>query len=187
VNWVDIILIVAFINSALQGFSRGLILSAFKTCGVLVALYVGIFYRDMAVVYLKAYSPLEMLLSTMLIAPSAKAGTIEVMASKGILEMALGAVGFMLIFLGVQLIFLIPAYFINGLANLSGMTPVNRLLGLGFGLARTTLWIALLGAVLSPFLLVLPGSFLERSLNSSYILANIKFLDFITPIIIKLI
>ena len=101
--------------------------------------------------------------------------------------MAIGALGFFLVFLGVQLVFLVPAYFIDGLIKISSLTPINRILGMVFGLGRMALWFALLNAVLSPFLLIFAGSWLDMSLANSYILNHLKFLDFITPIVVKLI
>jgi uncharacterized membrane protein required for colicin V production len=188
VNWVDIILLIIFIKSAVQGFSRGLILSAFKTAGVIVALYMGVFYRDMVVNFLKTYFALDNFLSGIILTPAiTDYDTLSVINVKSIIDLALGAVGFLLVFLLVQIVFLIPTYFIDGLIKISSLTLLNRLLGILFGLARTALWFALLGAVTSPFLLAFPESFLDKGLSTSYILNHIKFLDFISPIVVKLI
>jgi uncharacterized membrane protein required for colicin V production len=188
VNWVDIILLIIFIKSALEGFSRGFILSAFKTAGVIVALYMGIFYRDGAVDFLKTYFALDNFLSGIILTPTiTNYEALGVINVKGVIELALGALGFFLVFLLVQTLFLIPAYFIDGLVKISSLTPINRLLGILFGLARTALWFILLSAVISPFLLVFPGSFIDKGLSTSYILNHIKFLDFISPIVVKLI
>lgn len=187
-NWVDVILLIILIKSALQGFSRGLILSAFKTAGVIVALYMGVFYRDVAVDFLKTYFAMDNFLSGIILTPAiTDYEALGVINVKGIIDLALGAVGFFLVFLLVQLVFLIPAYFIDGLVKISSLTPLNRLLGTLFGLARTALWFVLLTAVVSPFLLAFPGCFLDKGLSTSYILNHIKFLDFISPIVVKLI
>lgn len=188
VNWVDIILMIVFIKSAVQGFSKGLILSAFKTAGVVVALYTGVFYRDVAVDFLKTHLAMDRFLSGIMLAPALNEhGAMGVINIKSIVELALSAVGFFSVFLLVQIIFLIPAYFINGIIKISSLTPLNRLLGTLFGLARTAMHFALLNAVLSPFLLAFPESFLDKALSTSYILNHIRFLDFISPIVVKLI
>lgn len=187
-NWVDIILMIVFIKSAVQGFSKGLILSAFKTAGVVVALYTGVFYRDFAVDFLKNHFAMDRFLSGIMLAPASnEPGVLGVINVKSIVELALSAVGFFSVFLLVQIIFLIPAYFINGIIKISSLTPLNRLLGILFGLARTAVYFALLNAVLSPFLLAFPESFLDKALSTSYILNHIRFLDFISPIVVKLI
>lgn len=187
-NWVDIILSIILIKSALQGFSRGLILSAFKTAGVVVALYMGVFYRETAVGFLKAHFAMDKILSGIIVTPAiTEYEALGVINVKSIIELALGAAGFFLVFLLVQIVFLIPAYFIDGLVKISSLTPLNRLLGIVFGLARTALWFALLSAVISPFLVAFPESFLDKGLSTSYILNHIRFLDFISPIVVKLI
>jgi len=187
-NWLDIILLVVLIKSALQGFLRGFVLSAFKTAGVLVALFMGIFYRDEAVSLLKTKLAMDKYISSIIISPAIKEySALEVMNVKNILDLLLAAMGFLLIFLLVQLIFLIPAYFINGIIKLSRLTLLDRLMGTLFGVARAALWFALLSAVTSPFLLLFPGSILEKGIGSSYILNNLRFLDFISPIVVKLI
>lgn len=189
-NWIDIFLLIIFLKSAIEGFSKGLILSAFKMAGVIVALYVGIFYRDLVVDFLKAHFAVESALSAMLNMPRASGTGMESVGAVGlshIVDMALGAIGFFVIFAGVQLVFLIPAFFLDGLVKLTNLTAANRLLGLGFGLARSVLWVALIYAVLSPFLMAWPAGWLTRGLNGSYILMHLKFLDFITPVVVKLI
>ncbi|MDD4568674.1 MAG: CvpA family protein [Tepidanaerobacteraceae bacterium] len=187
-NWVDIVIALIFLKSALQGFSRGLILSAFKTVGVIVALYMGVFYREVAVDFMKNHFAMETFLSGILLTPAIVDNTaLSVINVNSIIDMAMGALGFFLVFLGVQIVFLIPAYFIDGLIKISSLTPLNRVLGAFFGLARTALWFALLSAVVSPFFLAFPGNWLDKGLGNSYILNNIRFLDFITPIVVKLI
>lgn len=189
-NWMDIFLLIVLLKSGLEGFSRGLILSAFKIMGVIVALYVGVFYRDAVVNFLKAHFAIESALSAILFinqAPASKAQAVGAMGAKTITDMALGAVSFFLVFMGVQIIFLITAFFLDSLVKAARLSPVNRLLGFAFGLARSALWIALTYAVLSPFLMVWPESFLTRGFNESYIFTHMKFLDFITPVVIKFI
>ncbi len=187
-NWVDIILLIVFIKNALQGFSRGLILSAFKTAGVIVALYMGVFYRDAVVNFLKTNFAMDKFLSGIILTPAiTNYEALGVINVKGIVELALSAVGFFLVFLLVQIVFLILAHFIDGLVKISSLTPLNRLLGILFGLARTALWFVLLSAVVSPFLVAFPESFLNKGFSTSYILNHIRFLDFISPIVVKLI
>jgi len=186
-NWLDIILLIIIIKSALQGFFRGFVLSAFKTAGVIVALFMGIFYRDGAVTFLKTKLAMDKHLSGIMLSPAISNNTLSVINVKSITDLAMGAVGFFLIFLLVQIVFLIPAYFINGIVKISNLTLLDRLMGTVFGIARTALWFALIGAVTSPFLMVFPGSFLDKGISSSYILNHLKFLDFISPIVVKLI
>lgn len=187
-NWVDVILLIILIKSAVQGFSRGLILSAFKMAGVILALYVGIFYRDVTVEFLKTHFALDHFLSRVILTPAiTDYETLDVINVKGVIELAQGAVGFFLVFLLVQTVFLIPAYFIDGIVKISNLKLLNRLLGILFGLARTALWFILLSAVVSPFLLAFPWNFLDKGLRTSYILNHVKFLDFISPIVVKLI
>jgi len=76
---------------------------------------------------------------------------------------------------------------ISGIVKLSNLSLFDRLLGGLFGIARAALWLALLSAVTSPFLLLFPGSILDRGISSSYILNHLRFLDFISPIVVKLI
>lgn len=186
-NWVDIILLVFLIKSAVQGFSRGFVLSAFKMVGVIVALYMGVFYREAVVGILKTQLKMDSFLSGILLTPAVTNDVLSVLNIKGIVEMALGALGVFLVFLGVQLLFLIPAYFIDGVVKVTNMTPLNRFLGVIFGIGRLALWFAFLSAILTPLLLAFPGSWLDKGLSNSYILNNIRFLDFISPIVVKLI
>ncbi|NLZ51761.1 MAG: CvpA family protein [Thermoanaerobacteraceae bacterium] len=187
-NWLDIILMIILIKSGLQGFFRGFVLSAFKTAGVVVALFMGVFYRDEAVNFLKTKLALDRYFSSIIPSPAiSNYSTLDVINVKSIIDLALGATGFFLVFLLVQIAFLIPAYFINGIVKISSLTLFNRLMGTVFGIARTALWFALISAVISPFLLVFPGSILDKGISSSYILNNLRFLDFISPIVLKLI
>ncbi|HHY03820.1 MAG TPA: CvpA family protein [Thermoanaerobacterales bacterium] len=187
-NWIDIVFIILFIKSAVEGFSRGLILSFFRTAGMIMALYAGIFYRDRAVEILKVYFPIKSVVSTILKMPQDPG--VQAAGALGfpiLLEMAIGAIGFLLVFSIVQLIFLIPAYFLHGLTKATQMSFINRGLGLIFAVGRTILAIGLVAAIATPFLIALPDSWLAKSLNGSHILQNIKFLDFITPIVVKFI
>lgn len=189
-NWVDIVCLAILLKSAVEGFSRGLILSAFKTAGVMVGLYVGIFYRDPAVAFLKRYLNLEQSLSALLTGPVGPGGTTRAVGAlglSGLLDMAQAAVGFFLVFAAVQLAFLVPAYFLEGIVKMSRLSGFNRLLGLLFGVARSVLVIAMVSAVLTPFVMAWPGSWLEKSLSGSYVLTRMKFLDFISPVVVKFI
>lgn len=189
-NWLDIVCLLLFIRGAFEGFTRGFILSAFKTAGVIVALYVGIFYRDFVVDLIKRYFSLESTLSTMFRTPVNPDANSEVLGALGltsIVDMAMGAIGFFLVFLAVQMVFIILGYFIEGVVRFSHLTLLNRILGFGFGLARSALWIGLISAVITPFLAAWPQGFIARSLEGSYILSHLKFLDFITPVVIKFI
>jgi len=187
-NWLDIILLIIIIKSALQGFFRGFVLSAFKTAGVIVALFMGIFYRDEAVIFLKTKLAMDRHISSIMLTPAlSDYYTLGVINIKSVIDLVLGAIGFFLVFLLVQFVFLIPAYFINGIVKISNLTLLDRLLGTVFGIARAALWFALLSAVTSPFLLVFPGSILDKGISSSYILNHLRFLDFISPIVVKLI
>ncbi|HHW01388.1 MAG TPA: CvpA family protein [Thermoanaerobacterales bacterium] len=189
-NWIDILLLIIFLKSAIEGFSKGLILSAFKMAGVIVALYAGVFYRDSVVDFLKNHFAVETALSVMLNVPRVSGTGIEEVGAMGlsrIVDMALGAIGFFIVFAGVQLVFMIPAFFLDSLTRLTNLTAVNRLLGLVFGLARSALWVALIYALLSPFLMAWPAGWVTRGLNGSYILMHLKFMEFITPVVVKLI
>lgn len=185
-NWLDAILVVFFIVNAVQGFSRGLILSAFKTAGAIVALYVGIFYRETMVEFLKGFLPIEAAIAAMFQLPH-HPEAVKVLGLSTVIDMALGAVGFLLVFALVNLAFTIPAYFIHGLVKLAALSPLNRILGMLFGIARTALVIALVTSALSPFLLASPGGWLDRGFNTSYILFHLRFLDVLTPMVVKLI
>jgi len=187
-NWLDIILLIIIIKSALQGFFRGFLLSVFKTIGVIVALFTGIFYRDDAVNLLKSKLAVDRYISSIMLAPAFKDHyDLEVSNMTNIIDLFLGAIGFFLVFILIQVAFLIPSYFITGIVKMSTLSLLDRFLGTVFGVARAALWFALLSAVTSPFLLVFPGSFLARGFSSSYILNHLRFLDFISPIVVKLI
>lgn len=189
-NWVDILCLLIFIKGSLDGFTRGFILSAFKTAGVLVSLYVGIFYRDTVVEFIRSNFALESSISAMFPVTGDPAGTgevLEVLGLGSVVDMIMGAIGFFLVFIAVQLAFLVLAYFLEGIIRFSHLTFMNRLAGFGFGLARSVLWIALTSAVLSPFLSIWPQNFLSRGMGGSYILTHLKFLDIITPVVVKFI
>jgi uncharacterized membrane protein required for colicin V production len=189
-NWLDMVFSIFFIVNAVQGFSRGFILSAFKTAGVIVALYVGIFYRETVVDFLKTYLPIETAIAAVFKVPQHSetgADIIKVLGLSTVIDMALGGLGFLLVFFMVNLAFLIPAYFVHGLVKLVALTPLNRGLGMLFGIARTALVIALVSSALSPFLMAWPGGWWERSFSTSYILFHLRFLDIITPLVVKLI
>lgn len=187
-NWLDIVLLIIIIKSALQGYFKGFVLAAFKTAGVIVSLFMGIFYRDEAVSFLKAQLAMDRHISSMMLSPAMRdLNTLGVANIRNIIDLMLAAVGFLLIFLLAQVIFLVPAYLISGIVKLSNLSLFDRLLGGLFGIARAALWLALLSAVTSPFLLLFPGSILDRGISSSYILNHLRFLDFISPIVVKLI
>lgn len=187
-NWLDIVLLIIIIKSALQGYFKGFVLAAFKTAGVIVSLFMGIFYRDEAVSFLKAQLAMDRHISSMMLSPAMRGlNTLGVANIRNIIDLMLAAVGFLLIFLLAQVIFLVPAYLISGIVKLSNLSLFDRLLGGLFGIARAALWLALLSAVTSPFLLLFPGSILDRGISSSYILNHLRFLDFISPIVVKLI
>lgn len=189
-NWVDVFLLILFLKSVVQGFSRGFILAAFKTAGVAIALYAGIFYREQVVEFLKTRFAIEPLLKTALnIASSPTTGT-EVATALGhpaLLDMSIKAVGFFVTFICIQVIFIVIAYFLEGIVKLTNLTPMNRLLGIAFGIARTAILIALISTVISPFLMAWQGSWIEKNISGSYILMNMKLIDFITPVVVKLI
>ncbi|ADL08970.1 CvpA family protein [Thermosediminibacter oceani] len=188
-NWLDILLIVLFLKSAFDGFSKGFLLSAFKIAGTLVALYVSIFYRDVAVGFLKESLNMEEALSPML-NPGlpGTAHAVETSIGAGtLMEMALSALGFLAIFLAVQVLFALVGFFLSGVFMFSQLSFTNRIMGMGFGLLSTSVWIALISSVLSPFVMAWPGSVLERGVSGSYILQHMKFLDFILPVVVKFI
>lgn len=189
-NWVDIILLILFAKSAFQGFARGFIVSAFKTAGVAIALYVGIFYKEQVVEFLKTRFAFEPFIQTVLNMPMAtEAGSREVsaLANPFLLDMGVKAAGFFIAFLAIQIVFTVLAYFLDGICNITRLTPFNRLLGILFGIGRMALLIALVSTVISPFLMAWKGSWLEQSISGSYILMNMKLIDFITPVMVKLI
>ncbi|MDI3480833.1 MAG: hypothetical protein PWQ97_488 [Tepidanaerobacteraceae bacterium] len=189
-NWVDILLLIIFLSSAIEGFSKGLILSAFKMAGVIMALYAGVFYRNAASEFLKTHIDIEPALMAMLNIPQASDAGVKAVGAVSLAsfaDMAMNALAFFIIFIGVQMLFLIPAFFLNSLVRLTHLTFINRLLGAAFGLARSAVGIALVYSLLSPFLMAWPSSWIWRGINSSYILMRLKFLDFITPVVVKLI
>lgn len=189
-NWVDILLCIIFLTSAIEGFSKGLIISAFKMAGVIVALYAGIFYRGAVTNFLKTNIDIEPILMAMLNmqgTPDSGAKALKAVSIGSIVDIALNAVGFFIIFACVQALFLIPAFFLNSLVRFTSLTPVNRLLGFVFGLVRSAIGVAITYAVISPFLAAWPASWISKGINGSYLLMRLKFLDFITPVVVKLI
>lgn len=189
-NWLDILLLVFFIKSAIEGFSRGFILSAFRILGVLTALYVGIFYRDTTANFIKGKVNVNEALKPVLnmAGQRANSGALPVgLSIDSLVQMALSAISFLIIFLAVQLLFAILGFFINGMFRFSWLSLPNRLLGFLLGLLSTSIWVALISSVITPFVMAWPGSVLERGISGSYILHKLKFLDFITPVVIKLI
>ncbi|MCG0275114.1 MAG: CvpA family protein [Thermosediminibacteraceae bacterium] len=188
-NWLDLLLVVLFLKSAFEGFSRGFLLSAFRIIGVLTALYVGLFYRDMTVDFLKGNLNVEEAISPVL--KMARAGAnghaIQVGNLDTLIEMALSALGFLIVFLAVQVLFTVVGFFLNGMLKFSNLSFQNRILGLLLGLLSTSIWVALVSSVLTPFIMAWPGSILEKGLSGSYILQHLRFLDFIIPVVVKLI
>lgn len=185
-NWLDIILVIILLKNALQGFSRGLILSAFKMVGTVVALYVGVFYRDVFMNYLRTFFPVKALL-TAYFDPKPLGQSIAVMELQNLYDLAFGALAFLIIFLIAKLLFILPALFIRGIIKSSNLSFLDRVLGMVLGFGRAILGIVLLNSVVSPFLLARPESFIEKTFGQSFIMLNIKALDFITPIVVKLI
>ncbi|MDN5331436.1 MAG: hypothetical protein PWP45_661 [Tepidanaerobacteraceae bacterium] len=189
-NWLDILLLVIFLKSAIEGFTRGFVLSAFRILGVLTALYVGLFYRDKAVDFLKGSVNVNEALMPALNMTGSRANSSALPTGHSIdllIEMALSAVGFLAIFIAVQVLFAVLGFFINGMFRYSGLSFPNRILGLLLALLSTCLWVALVSSVITPFVMAWPGSIIERGIAGSYILQKLKFLDFITPVVIKLI
>lgn len=187
-NWVDIILIVFFIKSFISGFSKGFILAAFKTAGVVIGIWAGVFYRDTAAGFLKNRLGLDKILNKILAEPILNnSGPIGAINTNGIAGLALKALAFFAVFLLVQLAFIIVAYFIGGVIKIVGLSPLNKLCGGIFSMVQTALWIAILNTVIFPFIVAFPESFLEKGLSASYILNHLRFLDFISPIVIKFI
>jgi len=188
INWVDIVLIAFFIKSFINGFSKGFILAAFKTAGVVIGIWAGIFYRDTAADFLKNRLGLAKVPSKLLQEPILNnSGPVSAINTNGIADLALKALGFFAVFLLVQLGFVLIAHFIGGLIKIVGLSPLNKLCGGIFNVVQTALWIAILNTVIFPFIVAFPENFLEKGLNASYILNHLRFLDFISPIVIKFI
>lgn len=187
-NWIDMILVIMLIKNALQGFSKGFVVSIFKMIGTVVALYIGVFYRDWVVEFLKAKLSFDQFLSYFINpkVPNMKHYA-EVMTTSGIVDIMLSLIGFLFIFIVVRLAFLLPAFFVENIIKTSKLSTVNRILGLTLGLARCFLSIALISAIITPFTMISPGGFLEKGITESFILMHIKSLDIITPVVIKLI
>lgn len=189
-NWVDIVCLIILLKSAVEGLSKGFIVSAFKTIGAVVSLYVGIFYRDTVVQFLRGYLPIDVTLTALFKLNNPIESGSEVAAGlglKSLLDMATSSIGFFIIFIGVQIVFIIMAFFIKGVFHSNRAKPADRFLGLAFGIARITLYISLISAVLTPFVIALPGSFIDKSISGSYVFMHIKLLDFITPLLVKFI
>ena len=189
-NWLDILLGVFIFVNAVRGFSQGLVLMGFKMAGAVVALYVAIFYRDTVVSFIKGAGAVEYAIAEIFKLPQDPqlgSDVIKVLGLSTVVDMALGAIGFLLVFLLVNLAFLVPAYFIDGLMRLTAIKPINRALGLILGVARTVFVIALVSSALSPFMMAWPGGWLEKGFNTSYILYHLKYFDIFTPIVVELI
>lgn len=189
-NWLDILLLLIFLKSAIEGFTRGVVLSAFRILGVLTAIYVGIFYRDTAANFIKGNVNVNEALKPVLNMTGSRAnpGALPVgLSIDSLAQMALSAISFLIIFLAVQLLFAVLGFFVNGMFRYSGLSLPNRMLGFLLGLLSTSLWVVLISSVITPFVMAWPGSVLERGISGSYILQKLKFLDFITPVVIKLI
>lgn len=187
-NWVDIILIVFFIKSFISGFSKGFILAAFKTAGVIAGIWIGVIYRDAASGFLKNRLGLDKIFNKMLLEPILNNNmSVTAVNAAGITELALKALGFFAVFLMVQLGFLVIAYVISGMIKIVGLSLFNKVCGGIFGIIQTALWITILNTVIFPFMVAFPESFLQKGLSASYILNHLRFLDFISPIVIKFI
>lgn len=189
-NWLDILLLFVFLKSAIEGYTKGFVLSAFRILGVLTAIYVGLFYRDAAAKYIEKNTNVSEALKPVLniTSPKSNPGALPAGAAiDSLIQMALSALSFLIIFLAVQLLFALVGFFVNGMFRFSGLSLPNRVLGVLLGLLSTSLWVVLISSVITPFLMTWPGSVLERGISSSYILQKLKFLDFITPVVIKLI
>ena len=94
-NWLDIVLLIIIIKSALQGYFKGFVLAAFKTAGVIVSLFMGIFYRDEAVSFLKAQLAMDRHISSMMLSPAMRdLNTLGVANIRNIIDLMLAAVGF---------------------------------------------------------------------------------------------
>lgn len=188
-NWMDMILVIILVKNALQGFAKGFVVSVFKIIGTVAALYIGIFYRDWVVEFLKTKLSFDRFLSYFINpkVPNMKPYYAEVMTVNGIVDIMLSLTGFLLIFIVVRLAFLLPSFFIENIIKTSKLSTINRILGLALGLARCFLSIALFSAIMTPFTMISPGGLLDKGITESFILMHIKSLDIITPIVIKLI
>lgn len=187
-NWVDIILIVFFIKSFISGFSKGFILAAFKMAGVIAGIWIGVIYRDAASDFLKNRLELDEIFDKMLLEPILNNNvSATAVNAASITELALKALGFFAVFLIVQLGFLVIAYIISGMIKIVGLSLFNKVCGGIFSIIQTALWIAILNTVIFPFMVAFPESFLQKGLSASYILNHLRFLDFISPILIKFI
>lgn len=164
-------------------------ISVFKMIGTVAALYIGVFYRDFIVDFLKVKLSLDRFLAYFITpkAPGIKPDYAKVITTNGLIDIMLSVIGFVLIFIIVRLAFLLPSFFMEGIIKASKLSTANRFLGLTLGLAQCFLGIALLNAVMTPFIIVRPGGILEKGITESLILMHIKSLDIITPIVIKLI
>lgn len=188
-NWVDMILVVMLIKNALQGFSRGFVITIFKMVGTVVAIYIGVFYKDLVIDFLKVKLSLDTFLAYFITpkVPDIKPGYTEVITTSGLVDLMLSVIGFLFVFMIARLAFLLPSFFMESIVKASKLSITNRFLGLILGLARCFLGIALLSAVMTPFMIMRSGGLLEKGMTESFILMHIKSLDIITPIVIKLI
>lgn len=190
-NFLDIFLLFIFIKGAVDGYTRGIVTSAINVVGIIISIYAAIFYQKNTVDFLSKNFGLERRLAQVfnlgtgrLPSDSLPAGILN---HRMILDMALNAIAFLVIFAGIQIIFAVAEYFIAGLTKKTKMSFLNRLSGAFLSLIAIALWLSIVTTAFQPFFTIFNNRYFWNLLNESKILNQLRVIDTIFPKVIKFI
>ncbi|MGB9812583.1 MAG: CvpA family protein [Thermovenabulum sp.] len=190
-NFLDILLLVFFVKGAIDGYSKGLITSAVNVAGVIVSIYTAVFYQQEVVKFLSSNFGFERKIAGIFYNSSAKTLTGSIPAGllniKAMVDMAMNAIAFLLLFIAVQLIFTLIEYFIGSIAKSTKMSFLNRICGAFLSVLTIAIWLSVVITAFQPFLSVVTNKSFFDILNNSKILNQLKVIDTIFPNVIKFI
>jgi membrane protein required for colicin V production len=153
-NWLDVLLALILVVSVVGSFTRGFARSAISLIGVVLGIFFGLWFYGVAGGFLLPY-----------------------VSHRAFANVA----GFFLIFFGFILLGSLAAWGLAKLVDWAGLTPLDRVLGGAFGLARGALICVAIVLALSAFTPNPPPEPVVRSRIAPYTMMAANFLASASP------
>ncbi|MBS3885768.1 MAG: CvpA family protein [Dethiobacter sp.] len=160
-NWLDILIIMILLFSAVMGWRRGLVRQFFDVAAVLASYLVALSYGSQFILLLDSYLPIFRWLPDWANNPTPFGFVLG--------DILLRLFGFALLFFLVRLLFRIMAGMAHSLFSLPVLGTVNALGGFGLGLLKGLLFALILVAVAN----LIGTPFWEKALQSSFVASHI--------------
>ncbi|MBS4008919.1 MAG: CvpA family protein [Clostridium sp.] len=160
-NWLDIVIIVILLFSAIMGWRRGLVRQFFDVAAVLAAYFVALRYGSQFIILLDSYLPFFRFLPAWINNPTPFGFVLG--------DLLLRLLGFALLFFLVRLFFRLLAGMAHSFFSLPVLGTVNALGGLGLGLLKGILFALILVAVVN----LIGTPFWEKALQNSLAASHI--------------